>query len=107
MADKVYIGCKLPFGLIIQVNGQSVTLKGTNASQLVGGYGLTEVDADLWEAWQRENASHEVLKSNAVFAQVTAAKATGEAKEKDEVTTGFEPLPKAADKETALPAERR
>ena len=47
----VTVGCKLPNGLIIEVGGQSVELNGANASNIIGGHGITrDVDADLFNA---------------------------------------------------------
>lgn len=107
MADTVYIGCKIPNGVIISVAGKTATLKGANSSQLIGGFGVTEVDGDLWEQWSKDNEGHDLLKSNLVFVQTTAARANAEAKEKSEVNSGFEPLAPAPNKETTVPAERR
>lgn len=63
MAEKVVIGCKLPNGLIIEHKGVSVELRGSRIPlnedgqpvsdrQIIGGYGVTEVDKEFWDAWK-------------------------------------------------------
>lgn len=50
----VTVGCKLPNGLIIEVGGQSVELNGANASNIIGGHGITyDVDAPQAEHSQQ------------------------------------------------------
>lgn len=89
---NITVGCKLPHGLIIRTGGKSVTLAGANSSRIVGGYGLTQVDKALWDAWTTEFAQFPPLKHGLIFAQEKAAAAESQAKEQAEVTTGLEPL---------------
>lgn len=90
----ITVGCKLPNGLIITCGGKSATLAGANSSRIVGGYGLTAVDKDFFEAWTKEYASFAPLKHGLIFAQEKPASAEAQAKEQAEVKSGLEPLPK-------------
>lgn len=89
---NITVGCKLPHGLIIQVGGKKVTLNGANSSRIIGGYGLTLVDKDFFEAWSKEFASFQPLQDGLIFAQDSANKAEGQAKEQVDLRSGFEPL---------------
>lgn len=88
----VSVGCKLPHGLIIKTGGKSVALAGANSSAIIGGYGLTEVDKDFYDAWRKEFATFAPLKNELIFVQESRAKAEGRAKEQAEVKSGLEPL---------------
>lgn len=89
----VTIGCKLPNGLVLEVGGKSVQINGANSSQVIGGHGITHnVDADLWQAWLKQNADRAVVKNGFVFAHDKAANAKAEAKEKTDTKTGQEPI---------------
>lgn len=90
---NVIVGCKLPHGLIIKTaSGQSVTLNGANSSKIIGGYGLTPVDKEFFDAWKAEYASFEPLKNNLIFEQATERSAVSQATEQAEVKSGLEPL---------------
>ena len=90
--SPVTVGCKLPNGLVIKVGETQVVLKGANSSRVVGGYGLTSVPSDFWDAWAKEYAASPFIKNRIVFAQTTVAKAEGMATEQASVKTGLEPL---------------
>ncbi len=83
--DLVYIGCKLPNGLLLQVGNEAVELAGANSSEIVGGFGITPVSKDFWDAWKAEHASYEPLKRELIFVQGKEADAKAEAKEKKDV----------------------
>lgn len=89
---SVTVGCKLPHGLIIKTGGKSITLNGANSSKIVGGYGLTQVDKDFFDAWKTEFAQFAPLKNHLIFVQEKPANAEAQAKEQTEVKTGLEPL---------------
>lgn len=88
----VTVGCKLPNGLHLDLDGRRATINGANSSRIVGGYGLTEVDKDLWEAWAKAYAESPLIKNGLVFAQGSAASAEAKAKEQAEIKSGLEPL---------------
>lgn len=92
MTNLVYIGCKLPNGLILKVGQKTVELKGANDSRIIGGYGLTPVPSDFWEAWEAQYKDSPFIEKKLVFAQATMAKAEGQAKEQESVRSNFEPL---------------
>jgi len=96
---NVIVGCKLPHGLIIKTGGKSVTLNGANSSRIIGGYGLTPVDKDFFDAWKAEYATFTPLKDGLIFEQANERSAVSQAKEQEEITSGLEPL--ALDKPAA------
>jgi lipid II:glycine glycyltransferase (peptidoglycan interpeptide bridge formation enzyme) len=89
---QVTVGCKLPHGLVIKTGGKSATLAGANSSRIVGGYGLTQVDKDLFDAWRKEYADYAPLKNQLIFVQEKPASAESQAKEQAAVKSGLEPL---------------
>lgn len=95
----VTVGCKLPNGLIIQVGDKSHTLKGTNASLVIGGHGITEgVDKELFDAWLSANKDRDVVKNGHIFAHEKSAKTESEATEKTSNKNKLEPIKPDADK---------
>jgi hypothetical protein len=88
----VTVGCKLPHGLIIDVEGKKVKLNGANTSLVIGGYGLTPVEKDFFDAWLKLSANTVVVKRGLIFAQETQTKARDQAKEQAEVKSGLEGL---------------
>lgn len=93
MAGTVKVGCKLPNGIIIFLGDTEVTLKGTNASQVIGGHGITEnVDEDFFNAWLAANAEFPPVKNGYIFAHKRIDSLTAEATEKTATVSGFEPL---------------
>lgn len=90
--DLVTVGCNLPNGLHLDLQGKRVTLNGANSSRIVGGYGLTQVDKEFWEAWAKDYADSPLLLNGLVFAQGSEARASAKASEQAEVKSGFEQL---------------
>lgn len=88
----VTVGCKLPNGLYLDVQGKRAPLAGANSSRIVGGYGLTEVNKDLWDAWVKAYADSPLLRGDLVFAQGNASSAESKASEQGEVKSGLEQL---------------
>lgn len=102
----VVVGCKLATGLTIHLcdPGQSengnpihipnistrVTLRGKNSSNIVGGFGLTEVDTDFWNAWLKQNPKHPAVLNGAIFAYGNRDKAMDHAMDHQSLKTGFE-----------------
>lgn len=48
-SSTVTVGCKLPNGLVLELAGQKHELAGARTAK-AGGYGLTPVPADFWQA---------------------------------------------------------
>lgn len=94
MAEVVTVGCKLPNGLVVEIDGYTVTLNGANSSQVIGGYGLTEgVDKAAFDKWLKTHASQPYVKNELVFAQAKTNSAQDKAQENASVKTGLEGLP--------------
>lgn len=91
-SSTVFVGCKLPNGLVIDHEGASATLRGANHSELIGGFGITEVPADLWEVWSKKFRDNPLITTGIVFAQGTFARAKAAAKDAAELVSGFERL---------------
>ena len=90
---KVTVGCKLPNGITIQVDGTKITLKGTNSSNVIGGYGLTEgVDKAFMDEWLKRNAGITMVQKKFVFIQKNEKDAKAQAKDNAENKTGMEPM---------------
>ncbi len=117
----VTVASKLPHGLVLQLQedmkltqmfngeprdvivkarvGECVVLKGfaypvgaPPPVQLAGGYALTpNVPAEFWAKWLAQNAEHPAVKGGFVFAHEKADAAAGQARERKDVLSGFEP----------------
>ncbi len=91
----VTVGCKLPNGLIINVEKTKVQLNGANTSAIAGGYGLTHnVDAAFFAQWLKLHADSNVVKKQIVFAQEKEVNAKAQASDQRTVTTGLEGMAK-------------
>ncbi|WP_147196028.1 hypothetical protein [Pantoea sp. CCBC3-3-1] len=94
MSEVVTVGCKLPNGLVIDIDGYTVTLNGANSSNIVGGYGLTEnVDKAAFDKWLKAHGDQAYVKNELVFAQAKTNSAESKAKENADVKSGLEGLP--------------
>ena len=94
MSEQVTVGCKLPNGMTIDQGEYKVTLNGSNSSNVIGGYGLTEgVDKDAFEQWLLAHKDQPYVKKELVFAQAKANSAAAKATENAEVKSGLEGLP--------------
>lgn len=93
---NVVIGCKLPHGLRMNVDGTEVHLKGANSSLIFGGYGMTEVDSDLADKLFDQYADAEYIKREMIFKQSNAKAAKSAAEERKDEETGLEGLDKDA-----------
>jgi hypothetical protein len=103
-ATTCIVGCKLPHGLKleIKVNDGAVvshTLKGTNASRIVGangagvGYGLTDgIPTDFMLEWFKRNEKHPAVTNGSIFMHTSEKSAVARAREGREIRTGIEPI---------------
>ena len=62
----------------------AATLNGANSSKIIGGYGLTPVDKDFFDAWKTEYATFSPLKDGLIFEQANEKSAVSQAKEQEE-----------------------
>jgi len=92
MAEQIVVGCKLPNGLVMQLGDKKVTLNGANASKLIGGHGITYVDAEFWQAWAKAHKSLEPMKQGLIFANSKEAALEAEAEDREANKSGFEGL---------------
>lgn len=94
MPDLVYVGCRLPHGLHLDVGqGEAVkrvTIAGANRARLIGGAGVTPVPKDHWDAWHAKNKDLAFMKSGAVFVTKSPADAEMEGEQRKSDKTGFE-----------------
>lgn len=110
--STVWVGCKIPNGYNVSHDelrdvvdagtggtrkawvptGKRIIFNGSNSSQVIGGYGRTEVDADWFANWLKQSASDEIVTSGLIFAEGTADDMASGAAERREVRTGTEPL---------------
>lgn len=88
----VTIACKLPHGLQINVKGVSLTLRGSNSTGAIGGYGFTQVREDFWQAWLATHRTYTPVQKGLIFAHPKAQSAKAKAKEQAEIKNGLEPL---------------
>lgn len=87
---KVTVGCKLPNGLIIEVDGVRVTLNGVNKSNIVGAdHCTTLVDESFWNAWLKEHETLMAVTSGAIFVAKNDVEAAAIVKDK-KTKTGLE-----------------
>lgn len=101
----VFVVCKLPNGIIIEHPADkkmpSVELFGRNNRHkgkvilnqlLLEDYGVTEVDKDLWDAWELANMDFAPYAAGFIFAAKTKKDAELEANSRSRDLTGVEQL---------------
>lgn len=74
-SNNVLIGCKLPMGLSLTVDGteegERITLNGANTSRIDGGYGITSLEKEVADQIFSTYAKHAAFKNKAVFTHGT------------------------------------
>jgi hypothetical protein len=90
--DMITVGCKLPNGILLKVGSKTVALAGSNASNIIGGYGLTQVDKEFFDTWKAENSTLTLLRDDLIFDNATKKGAESQAREQEEVRSGLEPI---------------
>lgn len=92
-SKTVTVGCKLPNGLILELNGKTVEVNGSTSSRVIGGHGITyDVDAEFFDAWLEAYADRAMVRNGFIFAHDKAADTKAEAAEKTDNDTGLEPV---------------
>ena len=104
---NVVIGCKLPHGIRLNIEGTEVHLKGANSSLIFGGYGMTEVDSDLADKLFDQYADAEYIKREMIFKQANAKSAQSAAEERKDEKTGLEGLNKDAPMSGITPTDEQ
>lgn len=96
----------LPNKRSIIINGNATHLRGNRAPILPqGGYGMTTINKDDWEYIKKTYGNMNIFKSGLIFANADAASAESQAKEYDEIKSGFEPID--IEKETKIDALKK
>ena len=103
MTDVVYVGCKRPNGIILELEDnsgtiQKVTLKGSASSShfvmergnYKGLFGITEVPKDFWDAWEEKHKNFQPLKYGEIFVETKAWNLKKAGKERANELTGLE-----------------
>lgn len=106
MSKTIVIGCRLPCGItldLVNAAGKEVKvlLNGQNSAQegspiiLLSerDYGVTDVDAEFWEAWKKQYADFQPLKVGAIFEAKDERDAKAVHRELKAEKTGHEPMP--------------
>lgn len=106
MSKTIVIGCRLPAGIVldlidktgkqvqVKLNGQNSAQEGSTIILLSErDYGVTDVDADFWEAWKAKYADFEPLTTKAIFEAKDERDAKAIHKEVKGIKTGLEPAP--------------
>lgn len=97
----VIVCLKHPHGIKFKLgNNRHVTIQG-NATHLKdkttgvlpeGGFGMTTILKEDWEAIKNTYSTMSIFKSGLIFASADTASAQAQAKEHDELKSGFEPV---------------
>lgn len=89
----VTVGCKYPNGLLLELGEKKVMINGANASELIGGHGITHgVDKEFMDAWMAKYSGLDIVTGGHLFVHDKEANVRAEAKEKAKEETGLEPL---------------
>jgi hypothetical protein len=99
-SDTVVVGLCLPRGISFKLPGKILTLNGNGSSLVgkdkgtlpVGGFGLTSVAKEDWEYIKKKFSSLAVFKSGLIFSTDTMSSAENEAKNREKVRSGYEPV---------------
>lgn len=99
--EYVIVCLKHPHGIKFKLgNNRHVTIQG-NATYLKdkttgvlpeGGFGMTTILKEDWEAIKNTYSTMSIFKSGLIFASADTASALAQAKEHDELKSGFEPV---------------
>lgn len=77
----------------VVINGNTVHLKGRTTGVLPdGGFGMTTILREDWEAIKKAYGTMSIFKNGLIFACADTASAQAQAKEHDELKSGFEPV---------------
>jgi hypothetical protein len=121
-ADTVTVACKIPNGLLLQleervkslepspsggrevevgrkvgepvkINGCAIPMTGQPpAHQITGGYGLTVVKKDFWDAWFKQNKDLDMVREGLLFAHEKRETVEAKARDQKTVRSNMEPL---------------
>lgn len=101
--NTVMVANKLPFGLHLdlpkELGSKRVTIKGAalpanvmRETPLPGGFALSPVPEDHWNAWVKINKDLSIVQQGLVFSAPRRDHVTGKAVELAELVSGLEPI---------------
>ncbi|MGF6604585.1 hypothetical protein P3T23_009341 [Paraburkholderia sp. GAS448] len=94
----VTVACRLPQGLHLDIvkHGEvrkRVTLAGSNSTQAVAGFGITEhVPKDFFDRWLADHRELPAVKNGLIFAHEKKDSVEARATERTDLKSGLEPL---------------
>lgn len=91
-ASFVTVACKLPHGLIINLGDTTITLRGSNSQEAIGGYGFTLVRESFWNDWSAKFHDFQPVRLGLVYAMPKGRNARAEAQQRAGLKNGLEPL---------------
>lgn len=94
-AKTVSVACKLPSGLHIHLPGQHepIKLHGSASPYAIAGHGITAgVPVETWDAIKTQYADAKWLKDGFVFANGKPQDTADEAKDREAIKSGLEPI---------------
>lgn len=100
MAEMVSVGCKLPNGLQVTIDGVTVILKGAASTALrqldgaipEGAFGVTQVEKDFMDKFMKMYQDAPYIQNNAIFIQKDERSVKAQGKELEKAKTGLEGL---------------
>ncbi len=104
MAEVVIVGCKLPNGLLLSVDGKTLRINGKARYNMPSpsrknlnadveyADGLTTVDKAFWDKWLSDHKEYAPVKSGAIYASGNRVEAVAKAKDTEEAVVGLEPI---------------
>lgn len=105
-SSTVTVGCKLPHGIHMDLNVigkplRRVSLRGSNSSRVVGGFGITEnVPQAFFDEWSTKNKELPALQNGLIFAMGKFDSVADKASDMSGIKNGFEALdPNKVDKD--------
>ena len=98
MAEMVSVGCKLPNGLQVTIDGKTVILNGAATTSLrgldgaipEGAFRVTQVEKDFMDKFVAMYQDAAYIQNNAIFIQKDERSVKAQAKELAEEKTGLE-----------------
>jgi hypothetical protein len=99
--STVKVICRLPHGLVINhpVTGVAVELKGANSDRALNStvpvllremYGVTDVDSEFWDAWEKANKDFPAYKNQAISVAADDKSVVSKVADLLNIKTGFE-----------------
>ena len=100
MAELVSVGCKLPNGLQVTLDGKTVILNGAATTAMrgldgaipEGAFGVTQVEKDFMDKFVETYKDAAYIQNNAIFIQKDDRSVKAQGKDLEKTKTGLEGL---------------